>query len=191
MTNTTAAGAQRGSSEIPAGLVDMLRGLPIDAQEFADWLGPRLGAIRAELAYRDSQPSRAERGKTFKDLAAHVAALRDGLGVGGLAVSERALLRAAAAQQRVDLAGLRERLRADLAQLEDLVAVAQRALDDEEAKGGRPPAPSNRLALDVARKLRPAAGGVDNACDLAERILIACRVPVPSRETIARMLRAT
>lgn len=184
-----AAGAQRGSEDVPAEVADILRGLPIDAGEFSAWLGPRLGLIRAQLAHQDSQPSRADKRKTMKDLAAHVDALRELLDIGGLAISERAMLRGAAHRRRTDFAGLIKRMRADLREMEEMTAVAQRAIDDEAAVGGKPPMSArDAFLVEVGAKLRPAFANVEDTAAYLERILIACRIPAPGQDTIARKL---
>jgi hypothetical protein len=168
----------------------VVHGLPIDIKDFTAWLGGELGPVRAELAYQESQPARQDKRKKLKGMMSHVSALRELLDIGNLAVSERAVLREAAFRRGANLAELMPRMRADLSTMEDILAISERRFDEEEASGGRPAMVTrDRFLLALADRLRPAAGTADNTCDLVEKIAILCRIPVPSRETIARMLR--
>jgi hypothetical protein len=183
-----AGGGQWGSESVPD-LSDVLRGLDIDPIEFTGWLAPRLGLMRAELAFAKAEPGRAEESDNLKALTEHAEALRAFLMPGGLSNKARTALNQAAYQIGAQWAELRPRMRRDLDTLTHAIMVYQRALDDAPA-GGRPStAYRDAFVMEVVGKLRPAAGTDDNAIDLARKILTLCEIPLPAISTIERTLR--
>lgn len=184
-----ASGGQWGSESVPD-LSDLLRGLDIEPREFADWLAPRLGLVRAEIAFANAAPGRAEEAGNLKALTEHAESLRAFLRPGGLSIKARTALAQATYQGGVQWAELLPRMRKDLDSLTAAIVRYQRAFDDAPAGGGRPDmAYRDSFIAEVVAKLRPAAGNDDNAIDLAWKIMKRCAIPVPSSNTIERSLR--
>lgn len=154
--------------------------LGIDAAAFGEWLGPRLGMFRIATQAQRLLPSPAQEAEYAK---ATVAALRDAAQL----LSPRAFpdrldadVFMTARRMGADWIELRDRVLRDMKTASSLLEAVRPPTETRpEPAGAKPKAARDALIAAVVDRLTPDAGSVENAHDLARKILRCCGVHVP------------
>lgn len=146
-----------------------------------DWLGAALGQYRASEAARETTPSRDDEIRFARQAADTLRQASALFELAGLPPHIGAATHETALAQGDDWPGLRLRLRADLSRALALIETGADRLARQAAKRGRPDAQARDAVLrGLCDRLRATPMPPAPARELAESILIRCRVPVPS-----------
>jgi len=160
-------------------LASVFKTLGLDQSAFAGWLSPRLADYRSAMHLRRSWPSVSEQKDELIAIQKGAkAALEMVRKIGPFA---SASINGAASRHRVleEFVGWRDRLGQDLLLLEAMAGAAAEGLASTKSKRGpKAKGPRDTLLAAVVGWLRDAGLTSVKALELAEAILIACRVPV-------------
>lgn len=160
-------------------------GLGIDAQAFAQWLGPLLGEYRGAEYVKQATPARADElefVREFTGLLRKVETL-----VRGVPDRTDALIAVAGSRAGINWIELRRRLRDDLETTRQLAGyAADRIKGRPSAKGRKPEAARDALLRAVVGELRKAGMKRTLAEGLAEQVLVRCGVRTPEASSIKR-----
>lgn len=161
---------------IPKAACELLTREGVDADEFAEWLGPALGRYRSEIHIRDNMPSLSDQAKALRSLRAHAGktaeALRD------LPPHARAVLSTNAL--RVSRPDLLKRLDDDLRIATTLIAATVSGAAKKEQRGRKQTVTRDILLAHCVKRLRSGGIKAGDSLPIAAALLRACRVTVPA-----------
>lgn len=160
-------------------------GLGIDAQAFAQWLGPLLGEYRGTEHVKQATPARADElefVREFTGLLRKVETL-----VRGVPDRTGALIAEAGSRAGINWFELHRRLRDDLETTRLLAGyAADRIKGRPSAKGRKPETARDALLHAVVGELCKAGIKRTLAESLAEQVLVRCGVRTPEASSIKR-----
>lgn len=171
-------------------LADVLTpGLGVDPKEFAAWLLEPLTRYHLDEWFRAHRPARKDELGALTALDKSLRKVCMHLGPGGVPPVADALINESLYRSRGEwLPELNERVLADLCRLLALIEQARKAIRQAgpQRAGRRPAGPRDRLLKDVVSRLRACGLKAEQARELAELVLVRCKVPVPSADTSIR-----
>jgi hypothetical protein len=167
-------------------LAPALAGLGVDVAEFSAWLAPRVAEWRSAQYITDNLPGPSEVAMELRALGAAARKLYEALG--GLSEPARAMLATATCGEPLpgdgrNIVELRQDARRAACWMGELADLAAQRTEALHLRGGRPShAARDELFGAIVKKLRDAGASAGQARSVAERALIACRVPVMQDE---------